>query len=172
MATGTGTSGSTGWKAAARAHLYLTRPKNYNDEAEDAEHDVRFLKTMKMNWGSDSGKLKIRWNDGIFEEVSDPTKTAFSPYNKMELDRAIVHAVRYFMNNDQKMAVNPQSPRSYIVKLLKGLPSTKDYEFSALASAVERMANDGRLVKVELGPRSDRALYYRTPDTKYPGEKE
>jgi RecA-family ATPase len=171
MQSGTGYSGSTAWRASVRAHMYLKRPKGYDDEDPDADHDTRLLKTMKSNWGPGSGLIKLKWDNGVFIAVENERKSAFGKVEQLKCEAAILGAVRYFLKKDQRIAVSPQAARTYIIKMLETMPSCREYERNTLVNTVDRLEADGRLVKVELGPPSGRAMFYRTPELKYPGEK-
>ncbi|MBZ9936651.1 AAA family ATPase [Mesorhizobium sp. BR1-1-16] len=61
MASGQGTSGSSGWNNSVRSRLYLRYPKG------TATGDVRELEGMKANYGPKGRLLKIRWHRGAFD---------------------------------------------------------------------------------------------------------
>lgn len=105
MASGTGFSGSTAWRATVRAHMYLKRPKGYDDESPDADHDARILKTMKSNWTAGGGMTKLRWDRGVFIPVDAdlldgdeptarlPIKATFSGLShtsKLDVERKVI----------------------------------------------------------------------------------
>ena len=58
MASGAGTSGSTGWNNSVRSRLYLTQ--------DDANPDARTLKFMKSNYGPKGEPMKLIWRNGLF----------------------------------------------------------------------------------------------------------
>ncbi len=62
--TGTGESGSTAWNNTVRSRLYLT---------EADEGATRVLKTMKANYGPKGGELRLRWNEGVYEAITEET---------------------------------------------------------------------------------------------------
>ena len=62
--TGTGESGSTAWNNAVRSRLYLTAADEQADGAE------RILKAMKANYGPAGGSIRLRWTDGVYEEIA------------------------------------------------------------------------------------------------------
>ncbi|MEO6022489.1 MAG: hypothetical protein ABIP64_05120, partial [Burkholderiales bacterium] len=64
IATGTGTSGSTGWNNSVRSRLYLERIKN--GQTED-DPDARALKTKKANYGPSGKEIRLRWDRGVFK---------------------------------------------------------------------------------------------------------
>lgn len=65
QADGRGASGSTGWPAAVRSHLYLERMKA--DEGAEPDPDLRQLSNLKANYArAGDGGLEIRWQNGVF----------------------------------------------------------------------------------------------------------
>jgi RecA-family ATPase len=68
MASGSGTSGSTGWHNSARARMYMTQPKAEGGGGEP-DRDLRLLKTMKSNYGPPSEEIKLRWCNGVWAPV-------------------------------------------------------------------------------------------------------
>lgn len=84
---GTGESGSTGWNAAVRARMYLTR-------GEDGDPDARVLTRMKANYaasGQDTG-IVLRWQEGVIDVPrkgpEQPLRGDLHGLLKQELDRA------------------------------------------------------------------------------------
>jgi len=71
MASGTGTSGSTGWSNAVRSRLYLTRP-----DEDGADHDRRTLQVMKANYGQFGLRLDVKWIRGLFVPAIAGEQTA------------------------------------------------------------------------------------------------
>jgi len=69
LASGTGSSGSTGWNNSVRSRLYLTTPKT--KAGEEASPNERLLKTMKNNHAAAGGKIKLKWQHGVFVRVED-----------------------------------------------------------------------------------------------------
>lgn len=63
ISSGSGLSGSTGWHNSVRARMYLTRP---SDDNEDADEDLRELQFLKNNYGRRDRKLMLRWCNGLF----------------------------------------------------------------------------------------------------------
>ena len=64
MASGTGTSGSTGWSNSVRSRLYLTRVED--SERRELDPDARKLKIMKTNYSQVGLELAVRWQQGVF----------------------------------------------------------------------------------------------------------
>ncbi len=59
-----GHSGSTDWSNAARARLYLSRPKD-DQGAEEPDADARLLTRKKANFASVGDTIKLRWKNGL-----------------------------------------------------------------------------------------------------------
>lgn len=69
QADGRGASGSTGWPAAVRSHLYMERVRS--EEGAAADPDLRELSNKKSNYAqAGSGALTLRWRAGVFERVN------------------------------------------------------------------------------------------------------
>jgi len=64
MASGSGTSGSTGWHNKVRSRLYFE---------SNGKDDSRTLIVKKSNYGPLSAKIKLRWNAGVFVPVLGAT---------------------------------------------------------------------------------------------------
>lgn len=64
--SGSGTSGSTAWRNAARQALYLT--------ADPDNGDKRILKTTKANYVAAGGVINLTWREGVF--VADDEEPA------------------------------------------------------------------------------------------------
>jgi RecA-family ATPase len=58
MASGSGTSGSTGWNNSVRSRMYL--------EADVKDPDARILKFMKSNYAAKAKPMRLRWQNGLF----------------------------------------------------------------------------------------------------------
>lgn len=71
MASGTGSSGSTHWRNAVRAGLYLRSP---DDDDGTPDRDLRVLELVKSNYSATGLALTIRRSGGVFvlEEGARP----------------------------------------------------------------------------------------------------
>nr|WP_295834778.1 AAA family ATPase [uncultured Azospirillum sp.] len=168
MQSGTGTSGSTAWKATVRCHMYLKRPKGWDEEDEE-QADDRVLKTMKSNYGKAGAGVKLRWVEGVFTPMDTPQPTR-NVIDRIDADNRLVDALRYLVKQGNRVAMDPNS-RTGFANLARGLPSCKDLKWQFIADAQGRLIDAGKIVAVEMGPPSRRFVYLRTPDTKYPGER-
>ena len=64
MASGSGSSGSTAWNNSVRSRLYLERLKS--DEGDEADSDLRVLRSVKANYGPLGQEIRLRWKAGAF----------------------------------------------------------------------------------------------------------
>ncbi|MEW5876305.1 MAG: AAA family ATPase [Candidatus Zixiibacteriota bacterium] len=69
--SGTGTSGSTAWSNSVRSRLYLSR--QVQTEGEELDNDIRELKRLKANYAGTGDCLKLKWSNGVFVPVVEPT---------------------------------------------------------------------------------------------------
>lgn len=70
ISSGSGSSGSTHWRNAVRAGLYLKRP-----EDSEWDPDGRVLEVVKSNYGATGLTTRLRWSAGAFEVVDGPQPT-------------------------------------------------------------------------------------------------
>ncbi|HKW96799.1 MAG TPA: AAA family ATPase [Bryobacteraceae bacterium] len=170
MQSGSGYSGSTAWRATVRAHMYLKRPKGYDDESDDADPDIRVLKTMKSNWGPGTGVLRLKWDDGVFVPIAPERKRVSGAIEKLTIDRAILDGVRYLVKRGDRIAAESMA-RNNLVVMVGRLPSCASYTRPDIEAAADRLFEDERLIRVPIGPPSKRRLFIRTEDTNYPEEE-
>ena len=71
MATGAGTSGSTGWSNSVRQRLYLQGAKA--SDGSEPNKNLRTLEVKKSNYGPASMSLTLEWKNGLFVPVHGPT---------------------------------------------------------------------------------------------------
>ncbi len=169
MASGTGLSGSTAWNNSVRARLYLTRASKASDEDQDAEErNERFLKTMKNNQGPYGDRVRLRWEDGVFQRA-DTVGAGF--IERMEMDGKLIVALRRMVNNGMRPGCDPSAANGF-ANLVRKETDCKQYKWVVVKAAQERLIETGKMVRVELGPPSRRYVYLRTADTRLPGETE
>ena len=169
MQSGTGYSGSTAWRATVRAHMYLKRPKGYDDESDDADPNERVLKTMKSNWGPGSGLMKLRWDDGVFVQQASDRIPVAGMMGRLEIDRALLEAARWIVKQGDRIAAGTQHQRC-LVSQAGRMPSLRSYTRKDLISAQERLMEDEKMMIVQVGPPSRRYSLVRPSEFRYPDE--
>lgn len=166
MQDGSGFSGSTAWNGSVRNRLYLSTPKKKGDEDDDGPTDERVLKIMKSNYGKFGEKIRCKWDDGVFVQVSNAPG---SMIDRLETDARILKATEYVIGNGGRIAANTSAKNS-LAATIRNLPSCRDLQFHAVCNAQDRMIADGRLVKVAVGPASKEQVVLRPPHLRYSGE--
>jgi len=78
LASGTGTSGSTGWNNTFRSRIYMTRP--------DEDANTRLISRMKSNYAPSGGEITATWENGAFSSAT-PVK------DRPELDWPHIEAI-------------------------------------------------------------------------------
>ena len=168
MVDGSGFSGSTAWNGSVRNRLYLTRPKERQEEEDDSgPTDERVLKIMKSTYGPFGEKIKCRWDAGVF--LRTDMGTGRSLIDRLAAKGALYEAARYLVGNGT-FCVAGDNTRGSLTAIAAKLPSCKAFSFGMLCSARDELKKDGRLVHTELGPPTKRRIYIRPPDMRYPGE--
>jgi RecA-family ATPase len=163
--SGTGESGSTGWRNTVRSMLYLTRPKDSEDD--EGARDQRILKTKKANRGPEGGSIRLRWSDGVFLSEANQQPAGF--VEVLQLDQDLVEGLRSLVSNGALVPADPKAPRGF-ANAVRDLPSCKRYAWGVICSAQARLLDQGKLVRVEMGPKSRRRVYLRPADMMLPGE--
>jgi RecA-family ATPase len=64
MASGSGTSGSTGWGNSVKSQLYFDRVKG--DDGIEIDPNLRILRGKKSNYGPAGMEIFLRWETGVF----------------------------------------------------------------------------------------------------------
>lgn len=168
MSSGTGLSGSTGWNNSVRSRLYLTRVRQNGDEEEEDTNE-RYLKTMKNNQGPFGGKIKLRWEKGVFVRADQAAPAPDDLVSRLDLDNRLIAALTTLVENGS-MVHAAQESRSSFSSLIRAMPEFRSYSHGAIMSAQERMIASGRIARVEMGPASKRRKYIRPLSARYPGE--
>lgn len=171
MATGSGISGSTAWNNSVRARLYLTRIKqnqNQPEEEPDEERNERFLKTMKNNQGPYGDRVRLRWQKGVFVRADEE---GVGLMDKLDMDAKIMSAVRRIVKNGVKPLSDPNAANGF-ANIVRKENDCRQYRWAAVKAAQERLIDNGKLVRVQIGPPSRRMVYVRPADMKLPGEIE
>jgi RecA-family ATPase len=170
LTDGTGLSGSTGWHGSVRARIYLSKPKSPDQDiaGEDEPTSERVLKTMKSNYGAAGDKHRLKWNEGVFVRT-DIAGASLNIYDKLDDDRRLLDAAAYLVKNGERLAATHRH-RNSLVNLARELPTCKGISWKSAAVAQDRLLEKGRLVRVEIGPKSRRYLYVRPAHLRYPGE--
>lgn len=145
MTSGTGTSGSTGWSNSARSRLYLTRGEKSDDP------DMRILKTMKANYGTVGGEIKLRWKDGAFA-LDDGKPSPGSVMLAAKAERVVREAISAMSRSGERVAKTKGI--NYAPKVISERPEAKGISVKTLEAAMQTLFSNGELKIVMEGPPS------------------
>ena len=144
MASGSGSSGSTHWRNAVRAGLYLKYA-----EDRDANPNLRVLELVKANYSATGLSLTIRWSAGafVFEEggVSTKPKLAASAVDETFMRLLVEYSA-------QGRPLSDLGGRNYAPALFAKDPERNGATKVAFASAMTRLFRAGRIIGTESGP--------------------
>lgn len=161
-----GISGSTAWNNSVRSRLYLTRA----NQPEEEDNNERLLKTMKNNHGPFGGRIRVKWEYGVFNRC-DMSAAPLDQVEKIDLDGKILQALRDMIQSGTMVSASFQN-RGCLSSLCRRWPGLERVRAGDVMSAQMRLLKQGRIVQVEIGPESKRRAYLRTPDMRLPGEPE
>ncbi len=164
MASGSGTSGSTGWNNAVRSRLYLVRDgedalrAGDHDTAATADPDVRILRTMKANRGAIGDELRLRWREGAFEmadeKVQGMTGAALAA---VKAERVFLRLLEQFATEGRKVSVG--GGQTYAPKEFASHPMRDGVTKTQFKSAMDTLLAEGRIKNEEHGPPSRRRAH-------------
>jgi RecA-family ATPase len=131
MTSGEGTSGSTAWNGAWRFRLLLERPERKGIE--------RVLKTMKQNYGSDDGEIRLLWDDEAKVYVHDQEESGTIGALKREAERnRFVETLWRVLRAGRRVTTGSKSSPNHVTKVF-GIE--KDWRGWS-ASKLEKLAQD------------------------------
>jgi RecA-family ATPase len=170
MASGAGSSGSTGWNNSVRSRVYLTAPKRTDDDGDEIPTDERFLKFMKSNYGPKGSKLRLMWKNGVFVTVMEAGPQSYednSRTRELLLDMAVD-----MLKKGIELSPDPQNKSSLVLRArshqeLGRLP----HQF--LLKAQEELLQTGHLITVTARKANRHSATLIRPSwLKYPDERE
>ncbi|WP_445809535.1 AAA family ATPase [Yoonia sp.] len=153
MASGTGTSGSTGWNNSVRSRLYLSRVVQDGDQQNP---DARVLRTMKSNYSSIGGEIAMTWQNGVF--VADAPVTGLDRMAaSAKAERVFLALLRMFA--EQGRTVNHAGGSTYAPKVFAEHPKSEGMTKRALRVAMDALLMTGKIRIAQSGPPSKRRAH-------------
>lgn len=136
MASGRGTSGSTGWSNSVRSRINLKR--------DEYDPNLRVLSLMKSNYGRIGSEINLRWENGVF--VHDPHSSA------LDAQAANSKARRVFLSLlDTHVAngndVNANGGSTYAPKVFSEHPDAEGVSKNAFKTAMKSLLAEKQIVK-------------------------
>ncbi|MEO9792326.1 MAG: AAA family ATPase [Tateyamaria sp.] len=152
MASGTGSSGSTGWNNSVRSRLYLSRP----DDEDGGDTDGRVLQVKKANYGPVGDEVALRWVKGVFIKSGG---AGFVSADGAYLGDVV--AEEAFLKlldemNKQDRRVSSSGGKNYAPSLFATNPDNEGVSKKRFQRAMERLLASGRIEITKEGPPSKR----------------
>ncbi|MBZ9654681.1 AAA family ATPase [Phyllobacterium lublinensis] len=151
MASGTGSSGSTAWNNSVRSRLYLDRLKE--KDGEEADTDVRVLRTVKSNYGKIGDEIALRWVNGVFKPNTNNSLTSLAAMN--HTDRVFLELLERYTVEGRK--VSHSTGANYAPALFEKDQQASGIRKRGFITAMNRLFEVGRIKVLELGPPSRRS---------------
>jgi RecA-family ATPase len=147
--SGSGLSGSTAWNNSVRSRLYLTRPK---ESEQDGDSDERVLRRMKANYAGIGDEIRMKWQDGVLvpEHVQGGMLGAIE---RDKIERAFLDALAAAISKGFLPSYKSTARELWAPRLLQGYREVAGYKAKDIERAMKACMADGR---VEVGKTDDR----------------
>ncbi len=150
MATGAGTSGSTGWSNSVRSRLYLEPATD-----DDGEQDpcLRKLTVMKNNYGPKGTSVALRWDRGRFVLMG-----GVGSFERMAAEAKDDGLFMKLLKTAaaQGRNVSPSGGQTNAPKVFAEMPDGAGVKPARFKAAMERLFRDKKIECQEEGPPSRR----------------
>ena len=158
--SGSGTSGSTGWRNSVRSFAYLERllTENPEDPSRKIEVDesVRLLKVKKSNRAYLGEPIPVRWQDGVF--VANGTGTGQDARaREMECDLEFVRLL--VLHEQQNIRISHNGPNQAPKAFQDHAENKHRFTKRQFKAAMDRLLTGGRISNIESGPPSKRRCH-------------
>ncbi|WP_407174544.1 AAA family ATPase [Bradyrhizobium sp. STM 3562] len=155
MASGSGSSGNTGWSNSVRSRLYLERVfvSDAGEKSRLVEPDetIRELSVKKANYAQKGQPIRLKWADGVFERQD----------GDFGLDRAerdqraeLVFMSLLRWHEEHGINVSPKPSAAYAPTVFARHGDAQGISKRAFAGALERLLSTKRIAIETIGPPS------------------
>ena len=141
MASGSGTSGSTGWHNSVRSRMYL--------EGDDKDPDARLLNFKKANYGPKGKPMRLRWQRGLFIPDDGEKAAASAQANAEAMFLATLDA---YMK--QGRHVSASQSVAYAPTVFSRDPNCKGFSMDLFRDAMNALFAKGTIKIETFGPPS------------------
>jgi RecA-family ATPase len=149
MASGKGTSGSTGWNNSVRSRLYFSRVQD--EEGNEPDTDARVLRSMKANYSAAGLEILMRYHRGIF--VPERLTVTGDPLMKQaKEDRIFLDLLEKATANN--IRVSASTGPNYAPSVFKSDGSKAGVSKRGLKDAMDRLMSCGKIFNEAYGPPS------------------
>ncbi|MGK7650872.1 bifunctional DNA primase/polymerase [Roseovarius sp. B08] len=146
MASGSGSSGSTGWNNSVRSRLYFRRLRS---DGEEIDPDARELEVMKANYGPAGIVLKLRWQNGVFVTDTSQGGTLDRMAADAKAERVFLRLLDEYTAQGRFVSASPSS--TYAPAAFQGNPNAEGMTKRAFKMAMERLFQRGVITVAEHG---------------------
>lgn len=143
--SGSGSSGSTGWVNTARSAVYLSRPK-------DADDDARMLENIKANYSRKGKTIGLKWEMGRFV-CTDPPADSDELGKSDKGERVFMHLLRVHNDRNIRVSASPSS-MTFAPKIFAAHSGREKLTRNDFALAMESLLAAGRIENRPVGPPS------------------
>jgi RecA-family ATPase len=152
MASGTGTSGSTGWNNSVRSRMYFDRIRG--DDGIEIDPDLRVLRVKKANYGPVGMEIRLRWERGVFHLDGQPT----GGFDRLAADAKADRTFLDLLDEFERQGRDVSSKRSstFAPIMFASHPNAEGVTKRAFEAAMERHFAAKRIVVETIGPQSRR----------------
>jgi RecA-family ATPase len=149
--SGSGSSGNTGWIGTFRTHLYLTTPPH--EEGEVSDDDARMLSRKKTNVARRGETIELRWKDGVFVPVDQPT--GFVGWIEGQTcERVFLEILEKMEHEHQPVSSNNRSG-NYAPRQFARRPERARYRIGDFEHAMQRLFANGTISNEPYGRKND-----------------
>ncbi len=142
MASGTGTSGSTGWRNAFRGMLYTTKTKQKNGT------ETHKIATMKGNYGQPGVELELVWQDGIFVPITQEDAAATKAMGQDAAKAMFLELLASYTDQGRAVSATP-TVANYAPRVFADDPHNDAFNKADFADAMNLLFSAGQ---IELRP--------------------
>lgn len=143
LADGRGASGSTGWPAAVRSHLFFDRVRE--SDGRELDQDARILRTLKANYSRQgAGEIELKWQDGAFVALDGGASRG--AFEHADADEVFIRLLAAY--TAQGRFVNSSSGASYAPSVFASEAEAKAARLrkADLRDAMQRLFAAGRIM--------------------------
>jgi RecA-family ATPase len=151
MASGAGTSGSTGWNNSVRSRLYFDRIRDEDDNVE-LDADLRRLSVLKANYSQVGPLVTMRWKKGVFRVEGERKGSFDRTAESAKAERVFLDLIAEFEKQGRHVSSKPSG--SYAPTAFARSPAAVGLSKKALKGAMERLFSTNRIKTETCGPPS------------------
>jgi RecA-family ATPase len=153
MASGSGTSGSTGWSNSVRSRLYFERAK---DSDGNVEPGLCQLTLKKANYAQEGQSFLVRWKGGVYVP-----EAGISSLDKASLEQRARDVFLRLLTkvSNQNQHVSPYKSSAYAPAKFAKMDEATGIKKVHLEKAMQKLLDDG-IIRIEIsGPPSRQRSY-------------